>query len=269
MTDRSGPELGDSPIEAYLDRLLVSLTPGRPRDIRHLMAETEAHLRDAAAEAESKGMSPGEAEGWAVARFGPASELAGAERRRQPTPVGVVLREVMSSGLLLGGIGGLAVGLSGLLAAVLNGIGGSRFVIDVAPGERLAPADCARWLAGDPRAHSCAQAAVADWSFEVIASRVAVGVLGGAAILAFLWLRRRWSKDNRWVVLPSMVVNTIAMTVFGLSGIWLLGLGIDAIIVSSGHGAGQWLSAGPIAMAAAIVFGLRLLADLRRAPAPA
>ena len=37
------------PIEDYLDRLLVSLS-GSPRQVRHTLAEVEAHLRDAVAE---------------------------------------------------------------------------------------------------------------------------------------------------------------------------------------------------------------------------
>lgn len=40
----------DDPIEAYLDQLLVAL-PGSPRDVRHTLAEVEAHLRESAAQA--------------------------------------------------------------------------------------------------------------------------------------------------------------------------------------------------------------------------
>ena len=45
----------------------------------------------------------------------------------------------------------------------------------------------------------------------------------------------------------------------------MAGLGVDALIVSSGHGAGQWLSAAPVALAAGLGFGLRLLRDIRPA----
>jgi hypothetical protein len=53
------------------------------------------------------------------------------------------------------------------------------------------------------------------------------------------------------------------LTAFGAAGVWTLGLGVDAIAVSSGHGSGQWLSAAPVALLAAAVFGLRLLGNLR------
>lgn len=61
------------------------------------------------------------------------------------------------------------------------------------------------------------------------------------------------------------MVNTIATTIFGVSGVWLAGLGTDAWVVSSGHGSGQWLSAAPVALVAAAVYGARLLRDLRAA----
>ena len=89
----------------------------------------------------------------------------------------------------------------------------------------LRRSDCARWLSGTPRLQSCAQAALDDWA----------------------------------------VVDTIPTTLFGIAGLWLAGLGIDALIVSSGHGAGQWLSAAPVALAAGLVFGLRLVRDVSAA----
>mgnify|MGYP001404502404 CR=1 FL=1 len=258
----------DGPIEAYLDRLLTDLTPGRPRAIRRLLAETEAHLRDAAAEGVAHGLSPMEAEQEAVRRFGPSPVIARAERRRGRVPLVVTLRQCVSSGLLLGAIGAIAVGISGGLAAVLRAVGGNRFIIDVPPGQTLAAADCARWLSIAPNAHSCQQAAVMDWANETVYYRLGVGVLGVAALAVFVLLRRRWRRAGRWVVLPSSVVDTIAATLFGLAGVWLLGLGIDDVIVASGHGAGQWLSAAPVALVAGGFFAARLVGDVRRGPDP-
>ena len=74
--------------------------------------------------------------------------------------------------------------------------------------------------------------------------------------------RRRWPRTVGWASLPAIVVDTIATTVLAVSGVWLAGYGIDALIVSSGHGAGQWLSAAPVALTAALVFGLRLVRDI-------
>lgn len=72
----------DSPVEVYLDELLLVL-PGTPRQIRHQLAETEAHLRDATAEGVARGLTEIQAEADAVARFGPCQLIAGAEAGAQ------------------------------------------------------------------------------------------------------------------------------------------------------------------------------------------
>ncbi len=258
----------DSPIEAYLDRLLVELRSEPPRHARQLLAETEAHLRDVARDALAAGMSPGEAEVEAVRRFGPAVDVALAERQRRATPLGTVARQGLASAWFLGALGALAVGVSGVIAAVLGAVGGARFLAD-SPGRVLSASDCARWMAADPRALTCHQAAVSDWAAETVFYRLAAGLLGAAALAVFVLARRRLGRRGRWTALPPAVVDTVAATLFGASGVWLLGMGVNAGVGASGHGAGQWLSAAPVALAAAAVFGLRLLRDLQVPPDPA
>lgn len=51
-----GPAGFDSPIETYLDALLVASAGGRPRQVRILLAEAEAHLREDAEVAEAVGL---------------------------------------------------------------------------------------------------------------------------------------------------------------------------------------------------------------------
>jgi hypothetical protein len=254
----------ESPVEAYLDRLLVELRAERPRQARHLLAEAEAHLRDATQEAVDAGMTLADAEAAAVARFGPAAALAEAERARQRTPFGTLVRQGVMSAWFLGAFGATAVGVSGLIAAVLRAVGGERFVADVVPGRVLTASDCARWLAISPRAASCRAAAISDWAAETVYYRIALGILGALAMVAFVVARRRLGRVGAWTSLPAPVVDTVAVTLFGLSGVWLLVQGLDAVVVRSGHGAGQWLSAAPVALAAAAVFAVRLLGDLRR-----
>lgn len=258
---------GGSPIEQYLDELVTALSTRRPRQLRQLVAETEAHLRDDAEAAMADGLPVEEAEALAVSRFGPARDLAAADDARMATPLRVVVRQVATTALLLGGIAGVAIGVSGVLAALIRALAGTRGLVDVAPGQALSAGDCARWLAADPGAGSCRNAAVADWAAETVVYRLAAGVLGLLCVLVYTRLRRRAAGSNRWPVLPATVTNTIALTAFGAAGVWTLGLGVDAIAVSSGHGSGQWLSAAPVALSAAAVFGLRLLGNLRRGTA--
>jgi len=253
----------DSPIEAYLDELVLGTSTRRPRHLRHLIAEAEAHLRDDAARGVAAGRSHQEAEADAVTRFGPARDLLAAEQRQLATPLAMVARQFVSTALILGAVGALAVGLSGFLAEVVRLVGGSRFLVDVAPGRVLSASDCARWLAADPGARSCHDAAIADWVDEVVGYRLIVGLLGAAALAVFILLRKRWLRQRRWATLPGEVTNTIAVTLFGVAGLWTLGMGIDAMLVSAGNGSGQWLSAAPVALAAAVLFGIRLVRDIR------
>jgi hypothetical protein len=259
MTEVRGP----GPVEQYLDELVAALSTRRPRQLRHLLAETEAHLRDDAEAAMAEGLSVEEAEALAVSRFGPARELAAADDARMATPLRGVIRQVATTALLLGGIAGVAIGVSGALAALIRAVAGTRALVDVAPGQALSASDCARWLAADPGAGGCRNAAVADWAADTVLYRIAAGVLGLLCVLAYTRLRRRAAGSDRWPLLPAAVTNTIALTAFGAAGVWTLGLGVDAIAVSSGHGSGQWLSAAPVALLAAAVFGLRLLGNLR------
>lgn len=260
----SSPAGKASFVEEYLDDLLVRL-PGSPREVRHLLAEAEAHLRDATADGIARGLSAEDAEREAVARFGSAGGLARQERLRQSVPAVMLARQCVMSALLLGGIGGLAVGVSAALTAVLGAIGGSRFIVDISPATQLAPSDCARWLAANPGAHTCYQAAMSDWAWDTILIRGAVGVLGALSIAAFVVLRRR-SPGLGAASLPAAVVDTVALTLFGVAGVWLLGLGVDAMAVASGHGAGQWLGAAPVALALAGFFAFRVLRQLRQPP---
>ncbi|HEY8729291.1 MAG TPA: hypothetical protein VIL94_06885 [Acidothermaceae bacterium] len=262
MSSTSNDEHG-SPIESYLDELVTRMPAEQPRALRQLLAETEAHLRDDAARAVAEGASPHDAEADAVRRFGPVPEMVGAEQRRFATPLSTVLRQIASTTLLLGSIGAITVGLSGVLAAVFQQTAGSRALVDVRPGQVLSGSDCARWLATDPTAHDCRAAAIYDWVGEVITYRISLGLLGVAALAVFFLLRRRWTRLRRWSMLPPLVSDTIATTAFATAGIWTLGTGIDTLAVGPGTGYGQWFSAAPVALAAAMFFGIRLVRDLR------
>ena len=67
MTEPRSDQAPDSPIEAFLDEL-GGLSTRRPRQLRHLVQETEAHLRDDADRAAAAGLSQFQAESEAVTR---------------------------------------------------------------------------------------------------------------------------------------------------------------------------------------------------------
>lgn len=258
----SGPA-PHSPIQAYLDDLLVASREMRPREVRDLLAEAEAHLYDDRAALVGAGMAEHEAEIEAVARFGPPGRLAADDRDRLTTSVGKLLRQVLTTGVRLGAVGAIAVGVSGMIAG-LFWIVGSRAVIDVPAGRVLSAGDCARWLAGDPGAGSCRTAAINDWAAETVSYRIALGLLGVLALLALRWVERRRATMRG---LDPLVSDTIAATIFGVAGAWALGLGVSAIVTDSGNGSGQWFSAALVALLAFGYYAARLFTRLRRRPA--
>ncbi len=221
-----------------------------------------SHLRDAVSEAVERGSSREEAERDAVRRFGPAADIACAEGARLRLPLRALLRPLVCFGLLVSGLAGLAMGISAITTAVMAALGGSTFVVNISPHTYLAPSDCARWLANDPTAHSCYNAALADWAGETVANRVVLGILGVLALATYVPLRRRWSARHM-AALPRNVVDAVMVTLFGAGGIWLAAVGTDALASGSGRGAGQELGTAPVLIGLAVVFGLRLLQDLR------
>jgi hypothetical protein len=246
MTSNVDPER--DPIEDYLDEIVDRWPRGRPRQLRHLLAEVEGHLRDD--EAALRAAGDAEPAAAAVRRFGPVEQLVAAERPE-------LVRPLLVTGLLLGGLAAVAVGLSGLIAGAIRLAAGSTALIDVQPGRVLTAADCARWLAGDPGAPNCRAAAVADWADEVVGYRVAIGVLGLFALAGYRLLRRRG-----WPPLPPVIIDAVAATAFGLAAAGTLLLAVDAAAVTSGHSWGQWAAATAVALPAAALFAARLLHQL-------
>lgn len=256
-------EAGSSPLEDFLDELLVASASASPRQTRRLLSEAEAHLRDTVSEAVERGSSREEAERDAVRRFGPARDTARQDAAWQRLPFGALVRPSVCFGLLLSGLVGLAMGLSAIITGVMEAFGGSTFIVNISPHTYLAPADCARWLANDPSAHTCYNAALADWAGETVVNRAILGILGVLALATFLLLRWRWSARYLSSALPRNVVDAIMFTLFGAGGVWLTAVGLDAIADGSGRGAGQELGTAPVMIGLAVVFGIRLLQDLR------
>jgi hypothetical protein len=249
---------GGSPVEDYLDELVTAMAGRSPRELRSMLAEAEAHLRDDVESAVGRGVPRHQAEAQAVARFGPVQPIADAELDRGRPPLHLLVRQLVRSAVLLAGVGSVAVGASGLVAGAIRLFGGARALVAVAPGQTLTASDCARWLHIHPDAGSCHAAAITDWADETVAYRVALGVMGLLILVGYRWLR----KASAPMLLVRAVSDTVAVTAFGAAAVWTLARGVDAAVV--GGGSGQWFSATPVALVAAAMFARRLLNDLRR-----
>jgi len=162
---------------------------------------------------------------------------------------------------LLGAIGAITVGISGVIAGFIYWIGGASAIAPAPHASDLTASNCARWIGLTPGA-GCRAAAISDWANETVFYRIALGVLGVVALVLYgLATRRGRAKPG----LAPIVTESIATTLFVVAGVATLALGIDALISSPGSGAGQWLSATPVALTAAAIFGWRLARRLREA----
>jgi hypothetical protein len=248
------------PIEDYLDELMSCLRMP-PRATRRLLAETEDHLRSAAEAAEQCGASRAEAERDAVLRFGSAARVAaqaGDARRAGPVAAAGVL---LWSGVALIGVGLVAVGLSGILAAILNVIAGRRFVGALPQGYSAAP--CHHFLVVQPHASTCAVAAVLENSHDAVALRLLAGLIGLALVGAAWWTRRYLSRDPSFQRLLAAALSVVATLSFAVAAVVLLGMSADTAVNYGSQGVGWYLSGGLVSLAGALLAGARSWHHLR------
>ena len=245
-------------IEGYLDRLLGHLR-GSAHDVRRILAEAEEHLRDAAAELVAAGASEEEAQRRAIERFGDPHAVARRfSARLAPVPPGAVAAELAGTAVLLGGVGLVAIGVSGLVAELLGRLLGPGFVAGDLPGVTYTPERCAEFLEYFPDAGGCERAAALHHWGEVVEYRVAAGVLGLLVLGAFLLWRRRARPPRYLGVLPDGFAATVATSLYGVAAAVLAVESLDALLVAGGDGAGQWLSGAAVALAMAVFYGVSL-----------
>jgi hypothetical protein len=254
----------DDPIESYLDRLLVTL-PGSPRVVRHALAEAEAHLLDAAAAAEADGMSEAAARRHAVELFGPVSVMAGHPARLQVTPA--LRRRLILGVLLIGSVGGLAVGLAGALARIIQAGWGNSAIATPFPSGSYSAGDCARWLAHYPSTHDCVTAMTADHAADFLRNAAGCGVIGVLAAVAYVVLRRRWAGPSVSRALPRATESVVGVVAALGVAVVLGGQGVDAIMVTRGNGAGAPFALATAACVAALFFMRQARHDLTQSAA--
>jgi len=245
----------DDPVEAYLDRLLVTL-PGSPRQIRHTLAEVEAHLLAATDTGRREGLDEAAARAAAVHRLGPVTGVA--DRPRLGSGLTPALRRrVVLALLLVGGIGGVAVGLGGVLGRIVQAVWGTSALAIPFPAGSYDATDCARWQAGYPAARDCVSAMTADHADDFLRNAAAAGVLGLLTLGLSALLRRRWASPALTMALPRGSEDFLGAGLALVATIVLAGQGIDAIMVTHANGAGQPFSLATAALLTAALFGVR------------
>jgi hypothetical protein len=258
----AGGPTGDI-IEDYLDQLLVSLT-GSPRQIRHTLAEVEAHLREAVAEGVAAGLPEQTAQTQALERIGPVPAAGRPPVILAWPPAALARRLVLTAGLI-GSAGLIAIGGASLIGRLLVAARGNLFMTAPWPPGTYTRADCARWLAGDPGTRSCVTAILADHAGDFLLQATAAGLLGLIAGAGYLFLRSRWGDRATMAALPAGTAEVLGAVLAGGAALVFFGSVLDIETVQHGIGAGEPLSLGIAAMVAALGFAVALVLSLRKA----
>ena len=262
MTRGTADAPGDL-IEDYLDRLLVSLS-GSPRQVRHTLAEVEAHLRDAVAEGVAAGLPEETAQSQALERIGPVHAVTG-RAAILTRPSAGLLRRLTLTAALVGGAGFAAIGGAGLVGRLLQAVKGNLFMMAPWPPGTYTQADCTRWLAGDPGTRSCVTAMLADHAFDYLLEATACGLLGLTGLAAYVFLRHRWRDRATMTALPAGTAESVGAILASIAAVFFFGQVADIELVQHGIGAGQPLSLAIAATGAAVAFTLALRHCLRSA----
>lgn len=235
---------GMTPIEDYLDELLRR-THADPRTTRRLLDEANDHLRTASAELEAAGMPRVEAEREVLRRFGPPAEMTRDSWRRS---FGALVLETLRASVLLGGCGLVAVGLSGVVVAVMNALFGSSFV-------------------GGATVLGTGGSTVVETAQDAVVLRLLAGLVGLVVLAGYAAPRRRRKPG---VVLPRGLVDALGAAGFAAGVVVLTGASADQAVTGfDGHGVGFFLSGALVSLAGAVLFCTRAARALLPPPASA
>jgi hypothetical protein len=201
---------------------------------------------------------------WVAPWFVMLPDLEQTNRHDRFLPLAI---ELVLAATRIVAIGLVAIGISGILAWGLGATAGKAFVAGDPPGVTYTAARCRDLLEYAPDTNSCAEAATTHHFDEVVWYRIAAGALGCATFLALALVRRRRERRE---LQPETFAPTVAAAVFGISGIWLIGQGIDKVILKTDGGGGGYLSGGVVAFAIAAWFTIPVIRSLTiRVPATA
>jgi hypothetical protein len=225
MTDHTGA----TPIEDYLDDVLRH-AHADPRTTRRLLDEAGDHLSAGAAQLEAAGMPRLDAEREAVRRLGP---VPGMVRGSWWQSFARLVRETVLATVLLAGCGLLAIGISGVLAAVLTALFGVDFV-------------------GATTLQGLGQGTIAETAADAVSLRILAGVIGLVLLGGYAVLHR---FTGRAIVLPPGLVEALGAAAFAAATVILFGASLaQAASSAGGNGVGWFLSGAIVSLVGAVLF---------------
>jgi hypothetical protein len=232
--------MSETPIEDYLDELLRR-TRSDARTTRRLLDEASDHLHATSAELVNDGMSAQAAEIEAVRRFGPVTPIVHATSRRSFLTLVV---ETMRGALFLAGCGLVAVGISGLVALVMNVWAGRSFV-------------------GGATVFAGQGPSVQEVADDAVVLRVIAGLVGLLLLLGYLAWRRYTDTPP---LLPPGLIDALGAAAFAAATAGLAIVSADQAAQTGTPGVGFPLSGALVALPATVYFCARASRALLPSP---
>ncbi len=242
-------------IDDYLDQLLDALRVDGAQS-RRILIETEDHLREAVRVNVVCGMDEERAAEFAIERFGQPREIAWRFNAAAATalPLRSWLFRLYLWMALLAGVGLLAIGIGGELAAGAGLAFGKSVVAGDQPGTTYTPQRCAQFQSFYPQASSCAAAAVDHHFAEKWLTADAAVVAGVVVVASHLWLRRKYALAERGRSFPRRAFHVLGAAGAGAGGVALTGFGGLSIALQPHSGGGFLVAEGLVALATCAAF---------------
>jgi hypothetical protein len=253
-------------IEEYLTELRARLQLA-PAQAGLVVAEAEDHLRETAAFGLTAGMTEEEAQQAAISAFGSVSAVVRAHVSRPVdfvrgrTPA-AVLGDLVLAGWRLAGTGLVAVGVSGLVVAVMNIVFGRAFTGQAPANASFEKPDCVYWMALQPGARTCAAAHMLEASSDAVILRAGAGLIGVVLLAAYGVVRYLQRRHGRGPVV--VLAGYFPLLAAGAFGAGALGLALDQLTgFRVDQGPGTYLSGAIVATAAAAWYGCKARPAIR------
>lgn len=247
-----------NPVDEYLRQLRASL---RTRGADRIVAEAEDHLRETVAAGLAAGLTERAAQEAAISAFGSVRAVVRAHATRPGNLVKgrtprAILGDLFLSAWQLGGIGLVAIGVSGAVVALINATLGRAFTGQAPAGVTFPKADCAYWMAAWTGAHNCAQAAMLEASSDAVVLRLIGGLAGVAVLEGYFLARFVMRRLGREPGEPlAGYFPLLAACVFGAGALGLALAQLTGFTVTAGPGV--YLSGALVSAVVATWYGIR------------
>ena len=166
-------------------------------------------------------------------------------------------RRAALSLLLIGGVGGVAIGLAGVFGLFVRALWGPAAIANAFPADSYTAADCRHWQPLKPTAHGCLNVMTAMHASHYLNDTLVCGAdrPGGAGRCTSA-LRHRWSLPGRIGELFDVELLLGAAAAAVVAAIFLF-RGIDTVLVTHDNGVGQPFCLAAASSLAFLYFALR------------